>query len=55
MDAQSRQQEETKNINVSLHTFGKVINFMIEYLPRLRRMLSGLHVWYILVLAAHDA
>jgi hypothetical protein len=24
MDAQMRQQEETKNINVSLHTFGKV-------------------------------
>ena len=24
MEAQTRQQEETRNINVSLHTFGKV-------------------------------
>lgn len=30
MDAQSRQQEETKNINVSLHTFGKVVFYNCE-------------------------
>lgn len=31
MEAQSRQQEETKNINVSLHTFGKVYIAKAKY------------------------
>ena len=26
MEAQSKRQEETKNINLSLHTFGKVLS-----------------------------
>lgn len=28
IDAQSKQQEETKNINVSLHTFGNVTDYI---------------------------
>ncbi|XP_064386094.1 uncharacterized protein LOC135334732 isoform X2 [Halichondria panicea] len=37
IDAQSKQQEETKNINVSLHTFGKVVTALttpgVKYVP----------------------